>query len=206
VTLTVDQLGDSEDIPPNGDNPPHDEERLKFRFIDSDLGQFMRRPKTGRAREYEGKAASILGLLTRNSIGDPDTIADAAAYIAFGDKVAAAAGELADDQEWARKFFDAIASPSSPIMAFGMSVIPLAAQLMRNHEKEIVKPVRYFRATIKIPFRKNPVAIRVPLRPQLPKRFRAQTIDPKSCASMVFSNPDVMKALKKRGIDVAWPG
>lgn len=208
MPLTVDDLGPSEDIgedwaPPRVDTP--DDERLKFRFIDSDMAQFMRRPKTAIAREYEGKAAAILGLLTRNSIGDPDTIADAATYLAYGDKLSAAAGEIADESEIARKIFDAIASPASPYLAFTLTAIPMIAQLIRNHEKETVKPVRVVGANIKVPFRKKPISIRIPLRPGLPKRFRAQTVDPKKCAELVFSNPDVAKALRRRGINVAWP-
>jgi hypothetical protein len=205
MPLSLEDIGISDDVPPSS-NGQSDNERMKFRFIDADLGQFMRRPKTAVAREYEGKAAAILGMLTRNSIGNPDTIADAAAYIAYGDKLAAAAGEMAEEGEFARKFLDAIASPSSPYLAFGLAALPLVAQLMRNHEKEIVKPVRTVRASFKIPFRKKPLSIRVPLKVQLPKQFRAQTVEPKTCANLVFSNPDVIKALKKRGIDIAWPG
>jgi|SRR5580692_11706397 hypothetical protein len=202
MPLTLEELGTAEDIPPT--DPPPNDERMEFRFIDADLGQFMRKPRTAQAREYESKAAAILGLLTRNSISNPDTIADAATYIAYGDKLCAAAGELCDEQEFARKFFDAIASPSSPVLAFVLAGLPMVAQLMRNHEKEIVKPVRTISATFKIPFRKNPVRIRLPLKPTLPKRFRAQTVEPRKCADLVFSNPDVMRALRKRGIEVAW--
>ncbi len=201
MPLTIDDMEpQAEDI-----GPPADNEAAQIRYLDADLGQFMRKPRTAVAREYEGKASAILGLLTRNSIGSVDTIADAAAYLAYGDKVAASAGELCDESEWARKVFDAIASPSSPALAFLLATLPLAAQLMRNHEKEIVKPVRTLSASFKVPFRKKPVAIRLPMRPTLPKRFRAQTVDPKVCSELVFSNPDVMRALRKRGIDVAWP-
>jgi Asp-tRNA(Asn)/Glu-tRNA(Gln) amidotransferase A subunit family amidase len=196
-----DDIGYAEDFPPEDAD-----ERLKFRFIDSDIGNFMRRPRTAVAREYEGKAAAILGLLTRESISNPDKIADAAAYLAYGDKAAAAAGELAEEYETARKILDAIASPTSPVLAFGIAMIPLVAQLMRNHEKEIVKPVRAVKFSVKIPFRKKNVSIAIPVRVRLGKRLRSQTVEPRKCADMVFSNPDVMKALKKRGIDVAWPG
>jgi hypothetical protein len=206
MSVHPDDIGYAEDVPLNGDHTANDDERLKFRFIDADLGNFMRKPRTATAREYEGKASAILGLLTRNTISSPETIADAAAYIAYGDKIAAAAGEFAEESEWARKFFDAIASPSNSAIAFGFAMVPLVAQLMRNHEKEIVKPVKIASISLKIPFRKKPLLIRIPLKPQLPKRFRAQTVEPDKCAALVFSNADVMKALKKRGIDVAWPG
>jgi hypothetical protein len=204
VYVEYEDLGEAEDYPPQDETP--DDDRLKFRFIDADIGHFMRKPRTAVAREYEAKAAAILGLLTRGTVNDPDKIADAAAYLAYGDKVAASAGELADEYEPARKFLDAIASPSSPVIGFGIAMLPLVAQLMRNHEKEIVKPVRSVRFSVKIPFRKKTVSVRIPLRVKLSKTLRAQTVEPRKCASMVFSNPDVIKALKKRGIDVAWPG
>jgi hypothetical protein len=199
----ADDLGEAEDLPPFEED---ESDRLKFRFIDADLGHFMRKPKTAVAREYEAKAQAILGLLTRGTIGNPQTIADAAAYIAYGDKMAAATGELADEYEPARRFIDAIASPSSPLVGFALTLLPLAAQLLRNHEKEVIKPARMISTTIKIPFRKKPLTVKIPLRVRLTKSLRAQTVEPKAIASMVFSNPDVVKALKKRGIDVAWPG
>lgn len=204
MAISAEDIGFSEDYPPEDEIP--DSDKIKFRFIDADLGHFMRKPKTAIAREYEGKAAAFLGLLTRGTISDPDTIADAAAYLAYGDKLAAATGELADEYEPARKVIDAIASPSSPLIAFGLAALPLVAQLMRNHEKEIVKPVRSLRVNVKIPFRKKPLNVSVPLRLKLTKKLRAQTVEPKTCAGLVFGNPDVVKALKKRGIDVAWPG
>jgi hypothetical protein len=205
VPLSPNDIGEATDVPPNGDGPGNDE-RVKIRFIDADLGQFMRKPRTAIAREYEGKAAAVLGILTRNAIGNPDTIADAAAFLAYGDKLAAAAGEVAEESEFARKFFDAIASPSSPYLAFGLTALPLIAQLARNHEREVVKPVKTYNFTVKVPFTKKSWDLKIPLRPRLPQRFRSQTVDPKVCAGLVFGNADVMKALKKRGIDVAWPG
>lgn len=203
VVAYMDDLGEAEDIPAP---EPDEADRLKFRFIDADLGHFMRKPKTAVAREYEAKAAAFLGLLTRGTISNPKTIADAAAYIAYGDKMAAATGELADEYEPARRFIDAIASPSSPLVGFVLTGLPLAAQLLRNHEKEIVKPARSIRFTVKIPFRKRPLNVAIPLRFKLSKSLRAQTVEPRACANAVFSNPDVVKALKKRGIDIAWPG
>lgn len=204
TTLTGEDLGNAEDWPSQEDIP--DDEHIKFRFIDADLGQFMRKPRTATAREYEAKAAAFLGLLTRGTIGDPNTIADAAAFLAYGDKMAAATGELAAEYEPARKIIDAVSSPESAVVGFALAALPLIAQLMRNHEKEIVKPVKSVRIAWKVPFRKNPVNIRIPARFRMPKRLRAQTVEPKTCASLVFGNPDVIRALRKRGIDVAWPG
>jgi hypothetical protein len=212
LTVPVDELI-ADDIPAdyqeqetqeNGSDPAA---RQRTIVIDSDITNFIKKPKTAKAREYEQKTAGILNIGMRLSAQNPATVADAAAFIVYGAGVSAAAGELADESDKAAMIIDAVASPNSPYVAFAMALFPLVAQLMRNHEKETeVAARRVIRRNVKLPFRKTPLSIRIPLRVRLPKRFRSQTADPKVIAQTVFTNEDVKKALKRRGIDVAWPG
>lgn len=212
MSVPVDEIN-GEDAPPqspNGHDPgqAERERQQRIRIIESDtLASLIDRPKTQVAREYEKKTAAMLNAAMRGTAGNPQTVADAAAIIVYGPSFAAAAGELAEADERARKMIDMIATPSNPWIMLLMAGIPLASQLYRNHETDVVKPVRKITKDIKIPLTKGKVIhLRIPLRFALPKHFRNQTIPAEVLTESVFSNPDVAKALRKRGIDVAWPG
>lgn len=200
AVLTDTDIPAAEDISP--DDPPAPE--ATFRFLDSDIGDFLKVPKTATAREYEKKAQGILALFLRGTISNPETVADAAAILAFGDDLSKATGELADHSEFARTLIDTFASPDSPYAGFVIAGLPLLAQIMRNHEKRVTKPVRVKQLTVRVPFRKKPVVLNIRLKPSLPRHIRNQTVPPAVCAELVFSNTDLMKTLKRRGIDVAW--
>jgi hypothetical protein len=178
----------------------------KFRGVvaDSDtLAEFIKRPKTAVAREYEKKTAAALNSIFRGAAGNPGTVVDAATILVFGDGFSAAAGELAQEDEKARKVLDFICTPSNPWVAFAMVAIPMAAQLMRNHETELedLPPVKKV-IGIKIPFSKKAISIPLRIKPRLPRRLRSQTSEPAAMLA-VFEHPDVKRALKKRGITVA---
>lgn len=212
MTVPLDEIH-GEDVPlsSNGQYDPEREAReraQRIRIIESDtLASLIERPKTQIAREYEKKTAAMLNALMRGTASSPNTVADAAAIIVYGPSLASAAGELAEADEAARKMIDMIATPSNPWIMLAMAGLPLAAQLFRNHESEVVKPVRKITKDIKIPLFKNKTLhLRIPLRLAMPKHFRNQTIPAKVLSQSVFENADVVKALRKRGIDVAWPG
>jgi len=190
-----------DDLPPEYSDG--DETRFRGIVADADLADFIKRPKTAVAREYEKKTASILNAAMRGTISSPSTVADAAAIIQYGEGVSAAAGEWAQEDEKARKMIDLIATPSSPVVMFVMAAIPLVAQIIRNHESEVTKPVREVSRQFRIPFIKKNVSIGMRLKFALPKRFRNATVPPELLMEGVFSHPEVIKALKKRGIEVA---
>lgn len=177
----------------------------KFRGIvaDSDIADFINRPKTAIAREYEKKTAAALNSAFRFLAPNPSTVVDAATILVFGDGFSAAAGELAQADEKARRIVDLITTPSNPYVAFAMAAIPMVAQFARNHETalEEMEPVKKV-IGVKIPFFKKTISIPLRIKPRLPARLRTQTVDP-SAMLAVFEHPDVKKALKKRGVEVS---
>jgi hypothetical protein len=200
VSIPLDQL-DVEEVPPES-NGGTSSEHFRGIVADADLGEFIRRPKTQVAREYEKKTAAILNAVMRQTISNPSTVKDAAAIIAAGDGICSSAGEYAEQDEHVRKFIDLIATPANPALMFAMAIIPLVSQILRNHETEApsVKAVR----TIKVPFLKKNVSLSMKLRPKLPAKMRSFTVEPNAMMN-VFDHPEVKKALKKRGIDIASP-
>lgn len=184
---------------------PEESNSKDFRGIvaDADLADFINRPKTAIAREYEKKTAAALNSVFRGLAGNPSTVVDAATILVFGDGFSAAAGELAQEDERARGAIDFLTTPSNPWIAFAMAGIPLVAQLMRNHETalEDLPPVKKV-IGIKIPFTKRAISIPLRIKPRLPGKLRSQTVQPEAMLS-VFEHPAVKKALKKRGIEVA---
>jgi hypothetical protein len=196
-------LGD-EPEPENPSSNTGTSEKFRGMVADSEtLAEFIKRPKTATAREYEKKTAAALNSVFRGLAGNPSTVIDAAAILVFGDGFSAAAGELAQEDERARGFIDFLATPSNPWIAFAMVALPLGAQLMRNHETalEEMEPVKKV-IGVKIPFTKRAISIPLRIKPRLPRQLRSQTSEPEAMLA-VFEHPDVKRALKKRGIDVA---
>ncbi len=209
--------------PPNESSNGKGSGEPGLKFIDADIGEFIKRPKTATAREYEHKAESALNAVMRFCAQNPKTVPDAAAIIAYGDNFAAAVGEVAEINAKTRKMIDLILTPESPWLALAIAGIPMFTQIMRNHQTSLEQVPRQFgnreqrkaakaerkaqrasqpKFTVKMFGRE--IGIRVPIRPNL-KFFVSQTVEPDALANAVFSNEQVVKALKKRGIDVAWP-
>jgi hypothetical protein len=218
---TIDDLqGSGVYTPPRESEPNGHEPGLKF--IDADIGEFIKRPKTAIAREYEHKAESALNAVMRFCAQNPKTVPDAAAIIAYGDNFAAAVGEVAEINPKTRRMIDLILTPESPWLALAIAGIPLATQLMRNHQESLATiPSRFgsreqrkaAKAERKASKASQPkftfkilgkqIGIRIPLKFKL-GILTSQTVEPESLTNAVFSNEQVVKALKKRGIDVAW--
>ena len=213
----------AEDVEPprpedfNGHTPPQlDEdtgEEVPFRFFHADIGEFIKRPKTQVAREYERKMAGLLNAGMRARITTPGGLPDAAALIAYGDQLSAAAGELAQADPRARKGIDFICQPANPYIMFAFAALPLVTQLMRNHEATVsqVGKLRKKGNTPKVPKptvtialpRGKSLTVKVPFKPRWPRGFlRAQTQEPTALVSTVFSNETVLRSLQKAGINV----
>ena len=221
TTPTVDDLNESDVFTPdppehsNGNDP-------SFKFIDADIGEFIRKPKTAIAREYEHKTEAALNSVMRFLAQNPKTVADAATIIAYGDNFASAVGEVAEINRNTRRMIDLILSPESPWLALAIAGIPMFTQLMRNHETTVASVPQAFKNR---PDRATRKANRAEAKANRPKvsfklfkreiRFTvpfklkfgfvmSQTVEPEALTRAVFSNEQVVKALKKRGIDVAW--
>jgi hypothetical protein len=200
----------------NGRSRETGDDKLTTDFMDADIGEFIKRPKTAIAREYERKARAILNFGMKATIDKPKYVADAATIIAYGDKLASAAGEVSEDSEWVRKAIDMITSPDLPALAFALVAIPFASQIIRNHTQErqfavsldsssrkekraARKAARQAKPSIKLKLWKW--QIRVPMKIDL-SFLTSQSVEPKALCEGVFSNPDIVKALKKRGINI----
>lgn len=219
----VDEM-ESERIPFDENGGRHRKREPSLNFVEADIGDFLKRPKTAVAREYEGKAAAALNSALRFTAAKPSTLPDAAAIIAYGDGLAAATGELAEHNAKTRRAIDLILTPESPYLAFLIAALPLTAQLFRNHETTLQsvptqfgkenrarrKAIRAARrqaspgVTLKIPLLRKQIRIPFALKVNL-GFLRAGTLDPDALSAAVFSNEQVTKALRKRGIEVAWP-
>jgi hypothetical protein len=221
TTPTVEDITESDIFTPeppresNGNEP-------SFKFIDADIGEFIKRPKTSIAREYEKKTEAALNSVMRFCAQNPRTVADAAAIIAYGDNFASAVGEVAEVNRRTRQMIDLILSPESPWLALAIAGIPMATQLLRNHETAVSnipqtfknRPSKEQRKAVKAEAKANrpKVAFKLfkrEIKITLPFRLKfnfvmSQTVEPEALTKAVFSNEQVVKALKKRGIDVAY--
>jgi hypothetical protein len=200
----------------NGSRP--DESDWRSIFDAPDFTQLVRPAQTATAREYSAKVKSMLksGLVGAINIGD---FPDAATILEYGPSFADATGQLADSSDWAKKAVDVITSPGNPVALFVMTTIPLVSQLFRNHEDVIrnipqnrkemrrrrkamatahkAEPPRF---TIRFMKREWPVRFRLPKVGKVLAGFKSQTRDPEALTLKVFTDPLVIRALKKQGI------
>jgi hypothetical protein len=158
------------------------------------------RPKL--AVDYEKKIQSLLHTLMKSTAGDKKTAADAATVIRYGPEFAEKAGDLAEHDERARKAIELISAPDNPYVAFAFAALPLALQLIRNHESDNSVESRELR----IPFTKGKRKFRLRFRLRLKNKFlRGLSDDPQAVTRDVFSDPKIRAALDEQGIDVAYP-
>jgi hypothetical protein len=219
-TPTIDDLHASDTYVPPGDPPRNGyDDGPSLKFIDADIGEFIKRPKTAIARDYEKKTQSALNAVMRFCAQNPATVPDAAAIIAYGDDFSAAMGEVAEVNAGTRKMIDLILAPESPYLALAIAGIPLITQIFRNHEASLSSlPYRFrqskterkankverkaSRPRISFKLFKREIKVTIPFRVKL-GFLVSQTVEPNALANAVFSNEQVVKALKKRGIRVA---
>jgi hypothetical protein len=189
-------------------------------FSAPDYTQLIRPRATATAREYTAKTNSLLKAMLIGAINAGD-FPDAAAIIEFGPAFSHATGQLADADDKARKLIDMVTSPANPYVMFGLTVIPLVAQVFRNHETQVKDAPANFRLnraqrkamkqaqtaepprfTLKIGKRHIPIRFRVRLKvlTTVIGGVRSQTRDPANLTNQVFSNDKLIKALEKQGI------
>lgn len=188
-------------------------------FNAPDLATFVKLPATATSREYEQRLKALLkaGVIGSLNAGN---LADAAALLWHGPGFAAAGGQLAEADERAKKAIDLLTTPSNPYGMFLITVIPLVAQLARNHENQIKQAPENFRnrkerraqakaqratqpaVNVKLPFGKA-IKLRFAMKFPVGKMFagfKGQTQDPNAIAFRVFSDPKVVTALQKQGV------
>jgi hypothetical protein len=193
-----------------------------------DYATLIKIPKTAVAREYEKRVNSMLkagvfGLINSGNFQD------AAALLHYGPGFSAASGDLASANDTAKHVLDLATSPNSPVLVFAATVLPLIAQLLRNHEtqlQEVPSSWRENRASRKrarAARKANPEPpaepkfyihlpmgrrigvrfnLKVPVITNILKGFQAQTHDPAALTYRVFSDDKLNAALSKQGIKI----
>jgi hypothetical protein len=190
------------DVPPPGDEE-YDQPRSDF------VSSNYRGPV---AKKYEKKVKTVLNVVFRQTVARESTVPDAAAILMYGPQFAEKAGDLANKDPRARRAIDMLTEGSDNVyLAFGIAAVPLVLQLWRNHE-EILNPkgaVEAVRESRKRAKEREPKRIRIPFtKRQIEFRFqfklpslRNLTNEPDALAAHVFSNPDIILAMQKAGIE-----
>lgn len=195
------EIGPSADfLDETGGNPD-----LKFTesFDEPDAGFLTEQRRSPKSVKYEKKTAAWFNTLFRASLGNTETLPDAAAISMHAKPVSRAVGDLAAADPRIERAIDFVSTgTSNPYAAVVFAVMPLALQLIRNHDIPVFKPRTL---SIKLPFgkRKGEVWRTFTIDP------RNFTNDPDALAEYVFSNPEMLAALEKRGLRVgtaATPG
>lgn len=159
--------------------------------------------QTARSSEYQKKTRSVLSQAFRATVGQPNTVTDAATILMYEKRFSRAAGDLADESDRFRSTVDFLTSGSeSPFAAFAFAALPMVLQGVRNHEAALEpKP----RGGIKIPFTKGKRilgGIRLGFRLG---QWRNATHEPNAIYNKAFADAGVVRALKEAGIAVAIP-
>lgn len=157
-----------------------------------------KRKPTG-APEYEKKLKGLLKGAFDMTVGSSATVVDAAAIYQYQGKIVEKGAILAaTNKSFARGIDFLTEGTENPALAFAAAVLPLALQMVRNHEPVLVPAPR----GIKIPFTKRTFHIPIKLGIKL-GRLRAATYEPRHIYNVVLGNPDVMATLAKQGVSVA---
>lgn len=160
--------------------------------------------RTQRAKDYEEKIEGLLNVAMRTCAGNPATVADAATILVHGPVLASKTGDLADADPRVRHAIDLITAGSeNPYVALALAALPLATQLLRNHEAADLNGTR--KVQLKIPFTRGKRTIGINLRFKLRNPFlRSMTVEPRQISQAAFGNPAIAEALKAQGVEVAW--
>ena len=206
--MTASAMYDLGDIESEFIMPDPVDEEDGTRLVDDEQpepsGEFIEEHKeTQRAKKYRLKTKHGLNFLLKTLAGHPATVADSAAIIQHGPGISQAVGHLCDSDDTARRIVDFITEDGidNPYVLTAIAVLPLAFQVIRNHETGLEKG-----AKLAIPVGKK-------RRIHIPFRFRIRlgkarntTVEPDFLVNHVFGSPVVREAFRKQGIRVAWPG
>jgi hypothetical protein len=156
--------------------------------------------RTRGAAGYEKKLRKIFATAIKITAQRESTAPDAAALIMMSPKVAQSGGDLAAvDARFARGIDMLFDGSENPYLNFAVAMLPLAAQIARNHEPTLEPKSRGIRIPIlnrriSIPFK---LGIRI-------GALRSVTNEPRSIADYVLNDPAVREAFAKQEVPVAW--
>jgi hypothetical protein len=211
---------------PNGDSSRTDEGAsyaYDALFNAPDYSTLVKGRRSPGAKDYETKVKSVMKSAAIGSLRNGQ-IADAATFFRFGPGFAAATGDVCAVNDQAKKIVDMVTAPDNPFIALLFVGIPMTAQLVRNHErqleqipearKEAKKRKRERRlaedtrkvATLHIPFMRREIRVRIGLRfnpfKNLTTGLRSSTRKPEELITQVFSDPKLQDALARQGIEI----
>jgi hypothetical protein len=232
--VTVDIL-DQSTVPPGTDDEPSEGgyyqngdggEHTDFRLIleAPDFATFIKRAKNARVREYEKRTASALKALALGAM-QANNFPDAASVLWYGPAIATATGHIADTSDRARGILDIVTAPNSPWVALAASLMPLVAQLARNHEPALEELPKRFamgkkaraarkeartkaaeqtppRFTIKIGRWQRPIRFQISPWRIFTRGIKAQTVDPIVVTSRVFTDEALLAELRRMGFNI----
>lgn len=187
---------EDEPLPPVDDNPYDGFLNADTPEFEPDLSLIDSKPRGAKAKKYEKKVAGLFSVGVKVTIAHPRTLADSAALLMYGPNIAEKAGDLAASNERAAALIDMITDQTeNPATALIVASIPLALQVIRNHEPQLETKERG------IPVgRGRRIKFRIPFR--LGKRMKNVTRPPDVIAHEVFSNEKVQEALARQGINI----
>jgi hypothetical protein len=201
--------------------PESDGENWEVIFGAADYTTLVKPKSTATSREYRDKTYSMLKSLTIAFIKSGN-MPDAAACIQHGPGFGVAMGQLADQDERAKRMLDFLTSPSNPYVNALLIGTSLISQLVRNHEIALQalpnnikmsrrqrKAMRQARAEVPPRFTMHLFGREIPIRwnPRVKigalfAGFRSQTAPPEDLTEHIFSDPKLLKALADQGIIV----
>lgn len=200
--LNFQGMPDPEPVPDELNGAFTPEEPLDFDGAAPDIEPDLLNPKHSRPRGavgYEKKANDLLQFAIALTAGRSATVADSAALILHGKKVSYALGDAAAEDPRIAAAIDFMSGgTSNPYIALATAVMPLMAQLARNHEPLLEPAPR----KIRIPFTKR--GFNLPIKFGIRLGFlKAMTDDPQDVYNYIYNQPQIVDKLTKLGVNVA---
>lgn len=203
ATTEMPPLIDFDEIAPQSStsflDEPHNDPDIGFTqtFDEPDADFLTDVKRSPKATKYERKSAAWFNSLFRASLSNPETVPDAAVISMHAKPISRAVGDLAAVDPRVERAIDFVnTGTSNPYAAVIFATMPLVLQLIRNHDIPVLN--NSFKLNVKIPFGKRKGEVWRSLTVD-PRNF---TNDPDALAEYVFSNPEMLAALEKRGLRV----
>jgi len=221
-------LNEDTDVNPNSSNGEsvngYDPPDFNLILGAPDFAELFKKSKNQTVRDYERKAASAFKAVAVGSM-QAGNWADAATFLWHGPGAATAIGQIADASPRAKQMIDMLTAPDSPWLVFAVTMLPLTAQILRNHEKDIQEIPAHWNMSRKArahrkELRKEtedpprfiiklwrwhiPVRYKMRFRPwkTFASGVRSQTQEPNILAAKVFTDPALLSALDKIGVKI----
>jgi len=175
-----------------------DPEHLEPDYAEVDAGHIKAKARPRGAIAYQKKIHSVMRPATVAALKYEPTKADGAAFLIYGPDLETHLANVAATNKNVARAIDWISETGGDnhVLALALVTVPLALQLLRNHEPELIPKPRGF----KIPFThgkrwgtKWKIGLRL-------GKLREMTADPDAMIKHALSDPAVREALAKQGV------